>query len=599
MKINRQIVFWLAALVAMVVFLQVFSSILLPFVGGMAMAYLLDPLAHWIEQRGFSRLAATLTIMVVALLVIVAILLLVVPILINQLSLLISDLPSYVAQLDTLIEAILKSRWAKSLGVDPEVVRSSISGIFNQWTSWATGVIGSVWSSGLAVINILALVVVAPIVAIYLLYDWDRMIGLIDSWLPRDHVEVIRGLAREINRVIAGFVRGQALVSLTLGVFYAGGLVLLGVNFGFLIGLVAGIISFIPYLGTTFGFIASVGLALLQFWPDWVWPVATAGLFILGQLLEGYVLQPFFIGNNVGLHPVWLMFALFAFGLLFGFVGLLIAIPAAAAVGVLVRYGLSRYLASPIYRGTTGEPDPATGMSGKASRPPRQMPLGLPHRAALGRADFIVGRANHEAIDIIDRWPSWPERGVLLVGPAGSGKSHLTAIWQEASGAAAIAASKLADGDVERLTAAAAIVVEDLHAGPVDEAALFHLVNAAREAGAALLLTSRLGPTALRFRLPDLVSRLRAITMVELREPDDALLRQVLTKLFADRQLLIEPAVVDFIVMRMERSLEAANVIVDQLDADALAETRAITKRLAGEVLGRFANRQTDLWNEE
>lgn len=234
-------------------------------------------------------------------------------------------------------------------------------------------------------------------------------------------------------------------------------------------------------------------------------------------------------------------------------------------------------------------------MSDKPSGPPRQMPLGLPHRAALGRADFIVGRANREAIEVIDRWPAWPERGVLLVGPAGSGKSHLTAIWKEASGAADIAASKL--DDVERLTAGGAIVVEDLHAGPIDEAALFHLVNATREAGGALLLTSRLGPPALGLRLPDLVSRLRAMHLVELREPDDVLLRQVLTKLFADRQLVVEPAVIDFVIVRMERSLEAANVIVDQLDTDALAETRAITRRLASEVLGRLAHRQADLWS--
>jgi len=238
-------------------------------------------------------------------------------------------------------------------------------------------------------------------------------------------------------------------------------------------------------------------------------------------------------------------------------------------------------------------------MSGQTSRPPRQMPLGLPHRAALGRADFIVGRANHEAIEIIDRWPAWPERGVLLVGPAGAGKSHLTAIWKEASGAAGIAASKLDDGDVERLAAGGAIIVGDLHTGPIDEAALFHLVNAAREAGSALLLTSRLGPIALRLKLPDLLSRLRAMHRVELGEPDDALLRQVLTKLFADRQLVVEPAVIDFIIVRMERSLEAANVIVDQLDADALAETRAITKHLAREVVERLAHRQADLWSEE
>ncbi len=358
MRIDRQIAFWVAAFVVMLVFLMVFSPILLPFVGGMAMAYLLDPVANWFERRGFNRLAATMTIMVLSLIVVAAMLVLVLPILVNQLFLLIDNMPTYLTRLDGLIESVLKSSWAESLGVDSDAVRSSLGSFLSQGATWATTVVGSVWSGGLAFINILALVVVAPVVAFYLLYDWHRMIGLVDSWLPRDHVDTIRRLAREMDRVIAGFVRGQALVSLTLGVFYASGLVILGINFGFLIGLVAGLISFVPYLGSTLGFIAAVGIALLQFWPDWIWPVATATLFIVGQILEGYVLQPFFIGNNVGLHPVWLMFALFAFGLLFGFVGLLVAIPAAAAVGVLVRYALARYLASPIYRGSAAEPTP-------------------------------------------------------------------------------------------------------------------------------------------------------------------------------------------------------------------------------------------------
>jgi predicted PurR-regulated permease PerM len=358
MNINRQVVFWIAALAGMLIFLLVFSRILLPFVGGMALAYLLDPLADWFERRGFSRLAATLTILVLLLIIIVALLVLVLPVLVNQLVLLIANLPTYLDRLDGLFQGVVSSSWAQSLGVDPEAVRSSISSFFSEGATWFTSVLGSIWSGGLAFINILALVVVAPVVAVYLLYDWDRLVGLVDSWLPRDHVDTIRMLARQIDRVIAGFVRGQALVSLTLGVFYATGLVMLGVNFGFLIGLVAGVVSFIPYLGSTLGFVAAVGIALLQFWPDWVWPVATATLFVIGQILEGYVLQPFFIGNNVGLHPVWLMFALFAFGLLFGFVGLLVAIPAAAAIGVLVRYGLARYLESPIYKGRSAEPPP-------------------------------------------------------------------------------------------------------------------------------------------------------------------------------------------------------------------------------------------------
>ncbi|MCB1496061.1 MAG: AI-2E family transporter [Bauldia sp.] len=358
MRIDRQIAFWVAALLAALVFLYIFRTILLPFVGGMAMAYLLDPLADWFQRRGMNRLAATLTIMVLSLVVIVALFVLVLPVVVNQVGLLLANMPTYVERFDALVDSVLRSSWAESIGVDPDAVRSSLGGFLNQGVSWAGTLVGSLWSGGVAFINILALVVVAPVVAFYLLYDWDRMIGLVDSWLPRDHVDTIRRLAREMDRVIAGFVRGQALVGLTLGVFYATGLVILGINFGFLIGLVAGLISFVPYLGSTLGFIASVGIALLQFWPDWIWPVAAAALFVVGQLLEGYVLQPFFIGNNVGLHPVWLMFALFAFGLLFGFVGLLVAIPAAAAVGVLVRFALARYLASPIYRGSAGEPAP-------------------------------------------------------------------------------------------------------------------------------------------------------------------------------------------------------------------------------------------------
>ncbi|MCP4384106.1 MAG: AI-2E family transporter [Hyphomicrobiales bacterium] len=355
MSISRQILFWIASLAAMLVFLLVFSPILLPFVGGMALAYLLDPVADSFERSGFSRLAATLTIMVLSLIVFVIVMFLILPVLVNQLVLLIDNVPSYLERLDLLIESVLKSRWAESLGVDSEAVRHSLGSFLSEGTTLVTGFVSSVWSGGLAFVNILALLVVAPVVAFYLLYDWDRMIKLVDTWLPRDHADVIRQLAGEIDRVISGFVRGQALVSLTLGVFYATSLVILGINFGFLIGLVAGLVSFIPYLGSTLGFIAAVGIALLQFWPDWIMPVAAAVVFVVGQLFEGYVLQPYFIGSNVGLHPVWLMFALFAFGLLFGFVGLLVAIPAAAAVGVLVRYALARYLASPIYRGTSGQ----------------------------------------------------------------------------------------------------------------------------------------------------------------------------------------------------------------------------------------------------
>jgi chromosomal replication initiation ATPase DnaA len=213
------------------------------------------------------------------------------------------------------------------------------------------------------------------------------------------------------------------------------------------------------------------------------------------------------------------------------------------------------------------------------------LPLSLPHRPSLGRADFLTGDANAAAIAFVDRWPDWPTRPVLLHGPAGSGKTHLAAIWSEASGAELIGASELTEEAIVAADGRRAFAVEDLQNGAIDEPALFHLLNLATERGMALLLTSRVPASALPIALPDLASRLRAALPLELAAPDDELLRQVLIKLFADRQLMLDKAVVDFIVARMERSLEAANLIVERLDREALAAGRPITVRFAAEAL--------------
>ncbi len=214
----------------------------------------------------------------------------------------------------------------------------------------------------------------------------------------------------------------------------------------------------------------------------------------------------------------------------------------------------------------------------------------------MTRADFLVGEANRAAITLIDLWPEWPDRAVLIAGPAGAGKSHLVEIWRAASGGAVTAAKRVPD--IERLLAAGAVAVEDLHAGPVDEKVLFHLINRAAERRVPLLMTSRLPAASLRIGLPDLVSRLRAARPVELGAPDDALLRLVLVKLFADRQLIVDPGVIETIVNRMERSLEAANRIVEELDREALAEGRPITRRLAASALARVIDRQPDLFED-
>jgi predicted PurR-regulated permease PerM len=211
--------------------------------------------------------------------------------------------------------------------------------------------LASVWSQGQALVSLFSLLVITPVVAFYLICDWDRLVAAVDGSIPLSQRETVRGLAREINATISAYVRGQTAVCLILGSYYAIGLTLTGLSFGLLIGIISGLISFIPYVGSMTGLVLSLGVAAAQFFPDWTRILLVLGVFLVGQFLEGNVLAPKLVGKSVGLHPVWLMFALLAFGYLFGFVGLLLAVPLAAAVGVLVRFALRRYLASPLYTG--------------------------------------------------------------------------------------------------------------------------------------------------------------------------------------------------------------------------------------------------------
>lgn len=224
----------------------------------------------------------------------------------------------------------------------------------------------------------------------------------------------------------------------------------------------------------------------------------------------------------------------------------------------------------------------------------RQLTLTLPHRVAMTREDFLVGDANAEAVAVIDAWPEWPSRVVLLAGPVGSGKTHLVEIWREATGGTVIDAQQLREADVDALASQPAVAVEDLHGGPFDEAALFHLLNRTGERNVPVLLTSRMWASALPLAIPDLASRLRAARPVELGEPDDDLLRRVMVKLFADRQLNVDQSVIDYIAVRMERSLQGASAIVEELDRDALAARSSITRKLAAEAISRIFDRTGD-----
>ena len=362
MTLQRQILFWLGLAAVLVLFLLLFSGILLPFVVGLALAYLLDPVADRLERLGLPRVWATVVILISVVLIFVLAIMLIAPLMGAQLSKFVENLPATIAKLQDLI-ASQNAPWIdRLLGQGLTQVKSSLGEIVSQGMNYLSGFLASLWTGGQAVISVVSLLVVAPVVAFYMLIDWDRMVEAIDGWVPLRHKVTIRRLAREIDEGVAGFVRGQALVCVILGTFYAIALTMVGLNFGLLIGFGAGVIGFIPYIGSITGLLVSLAVAIVQFWPDYGMVALVLGIFAFGQFIEGNFLQPRLVGRSVGLHPVWLMFALVAFGYLFGFVGLLVAVPLAAAVGVLVRFGLQRYLASPFYTGEdTSHPDVLPG----------------------------------------------------------------------------------------------------------------------------------------------------------------------------------------------------------------------------------------------
>ncbi|RWB29638.1 MULTISPECIES: AI-2E family transporter [unclassified Mesorhizobium] len=368
---RRQIRFWLISAVILAIFLYVFSGILLPFVAGMVLAYFLDPVADRLQRLGLSRLMATIVILFAFIVVLVLAFVILIPVLASQMADFASKLPEYLTRLQTLITSF-DPRWLEEkFGVDANGLREGLNSLLTSGFGLLTTVFTSIWSSGVALVSVVSLFVVTPVVAFYMLLDWDRMVAIVDSWVPRDYVQTVRAIANDINTATAGFVRGQGTLCLVLGAMYATGLTLTGLNFGILIGLFAGLISFIPYVGSLTGLVLAVGVAFVQFWPDWTMVAAVAGVFFVGQFIEGNILQPRLVGKSVGLHPVWLMFSLFAFGALFGFVGLLIAVPASAAVAVLVRFAISRYLESPLYKGHNTEPVPPLPARRRGSGGPR------------------------------------------------------------------------------------------------------------------------------------------------------------------------------------------------------------------------------------
>jgi predicted PurR-regulated permease PerM len=352
MPFERNIVFWSAVLVALVGLLWLLSPILLPFVLGMAIAYVLDPLANRLGKLGVSRLIAALLMLGGFVVALAVLLLLIVPVLSQQFSGFIENAPFYAQRLQGFVSDP-GHPWIKRIVGDNLVgADKSVSDVLNQMLGYLTAFIASLWTKGQALLSIFSLLIITPVVAFYLICDWDRMILTVDRLVPLPQRDTVRSLGREIDSTISAYVRGQSGLCLILGSYYAVGLTLAGLSFGLLIGVVSGLISFIPYVGSLTALLLSLAVALAQFVPDWSRILIVLGIVLVGQFLESNVLAPKLVGHSVGLHPVWLIFALFAFGYLFGFVGLLLAVPLAAAAGVLIRFALRRYLASPLYTGS-------------------------------------------------------------------------------------------------------------------------------------------------------------------------------------------------------------------------------------------------------
>ncbi|MGE3932403.1 MAG: AI-2E family transporter [Rhodospirillaceae bacterium] len=340
--------FWLIGTAVFIALLYLLSPILLPFVAGMGVAYFLDPVADRIERWGAPRWLAATILTVAFVLIVVAALVIVVPLLQSQIASFLERLPQYLDLARQRLQDVLPSVKSRLSEEDIASLRDTAGSLAKNASAWIGAALGGLVTGGLALLNLLSLMLITPVVAFYLLRDWDRIVERVDECLPRRGAATIRALAREIDDRLSGFVRGQAIVCLILGVFYATALTTAGLDFGLIVGLAAGAVTFIPYFGAVIGLLLSVGIALAQFdaWQD---VAIIAAIFFVGQALEGNVITPKLVGERVGLHPVWMIFALLAGGTLFGFVGVLLAVPMAAAAGVLVRYAVNRYMASPVY----------------------------------------------------------------------------------------------------------------------------------------------------------------------------------------------------------------------------------------------------------
>ncbi len=329
--------------------LRLFSAILMPFVTAAGIAYFLDPAVTRLARLGLGRSFGALLVLLAGLVIVAVFVLLLYPIIVSQFTMLVTNLPHYIKAVQGFFgHVILELQARLGPGAMSQKLRDLASNQAGTIIGFIGGAASNIIGSGFAVVNVLTLLIITPIVAFYFLRDWPGIIRHVDTWLPRPYEGVIRAQAMEVDRILAAWIRGQAICCLMLAAVYALGLTIVGLDLGLIVGISAGFLSFIPYVGTVLGAVTAVLLSLSQT-PGWHGVLMVLAVFGFGQALNDYFIQPRFLGDRVGLPAVWVIFSLLAGGAAFGFLGIMLAVPVTATLGVLARFWLRRYLHSPLY----------------------------------------------------------------------------------------------------------------------------------------------------------------------------------------------------------------------------------------------------------
>jgi len=343
-----RLLFWLGLILIVLIALGMVQGILLPFAAGVVLAFILSPAVARLERWGIRRSLASFAILAAFLIGLVLVLVVLVPLIQNQIVQLVGKVPALITFLqeqNKRLTGLLQQQLPKE---QMDKLQDLVNGKLAEAVGWVATLLQSLITSSIAVLNIVSLVVITPIVTFLLMRDWETLVTLIDDLVPRQSLPTVRAQARAVSDTLVGFIHGQALVCLILAVYYGTTLSFAQLDSGLALGLLIGVLAVIPMLGAALGFVLALGLAATQY-GTWTALLTVVAIFAVGQVIEGNFLTPKLVGDRIRLHPVWVIFALFAGASLFGFVGVLFAVPAAAVIGVLVRFAVSRYRRSTIY----------------------------------------------------------------------------------------------------------------------------------------------------------------------------------------------------------------------------------------------------------